>query len=449
MSNVLEGTISIENYRGLFIRNTVGLKCKKLAVKDYKAFKREKMLYFVMRTTSPKDVRQQLTPINIVGKNIDTAISEANEERQQIIDDLKNGLDRKTKQESQKLISVEDLWNEYIDKTNQTDNYVKNNTYFFNKHMKALFMPYHSKKEQITVKYEEDGLIQEKKIWREIPIKNKQGELKVKVKKVVDIRDITEVALWNKWKELYEGSYIINRNNSETGEKYLEYRRYKPATAHQFIKVFKPMFEYARKKKYIKINPMDDIEMPAYQNERDFNLSPEDEKALYQALMNYPDIKFRTIFMFLLNGRRKNEVLTLEWTDVDLENKTYTVRWFNSKNHKEYVYQLPEHIHSLLEVMENKSDRKGLVFKSSKNGEKIDNFTKRWNTIIRSLGLSNITRHDMRHWVGNLSVNSGKTTAEVAYALGHSDERTAKRYSKVRSNTAAKVSDDFHKHFEE
>ena len=170
-----------------------------------------------MRTTSPREVRQQLTPINIVGKNIDTAIAEANEERKQIISDLKNGID-KTKTKSGELMTVEALWLEYINETNQTANYIKNNTYFFNKHMKPLFMPCVSKKEQVSVRYEEMGLMKEKKLWIDTPIKNKDGKIKIKENRITYIKDITETVLRDKWKALYTGSFILNRKDPETIE---------------------------------------------------------------------------------------------------------------------------------------------------------------------------------------------------------------------------------------
>jgi len=46
-SNILKDTIPVEGYRGLFIKNTVGLKRDKLTKKDYGAFSKEKELLFI------------------------------------------------------------------------------------------------------------------------------------------------------------------------------------------------------------------------------------------------------------------------------------------------------------------------------------------------------------------------------------------------------------------
>lgn len=459
LSNVLEDTISIEGFRGLFIKNTVGLKCKQLTAKDYKSFKKEKELYFVMRTTSPTEVRRHLTPIRLLGREVSTVISLAYEERKGIIENLKKGIDDSLN-ENDAFMTIEDLWNEYtttklID-NEMSENYVKNNTYFFNKHLKSLCMPYKTKKEQVkfnilitTIK---DGVKVEslKEVSEQqevIQLDSKTGLPIVNVKKVVKIGKISPEILNKKLTELKTGSYVKRRKHYASGKHYIESISYKPATAHQFIKVFGPMFEYAVDKKYIKVNPMARLKAPKYNNERNFTLSNEEQQKLYKALMTYPEDKFRAIFMFLLNGRRKNEALTLRWEDINFDEGFYTIRYFNSKNRQEYNYELPEHIKTLLQSLANKNERKGLVFKSDKTGGKIDNFDKRWKTILDALGITDVTRHDMRRWLGNTAINAGKTTSEIASALGHSDDRTVKRYAKVSREVAAKVADNFHEHF--
>ena len=348
MSNVLEGTIAIESFRGLFIKNTVGLKCKKLTPKDYKEFKKEKELHFVMRTSSPTDVRRCLTPVRIVGIEVSTAISLAYEERKGIVENLKKGI---VDTKSDKLITVEDLWNEYTNEklinNDMSANYIKNNTYFFNKHMKSVCMPYKKENAQVsfnilvkTKKGNEDveTLQEVSKKQDVLQMDVKTGKAIIDQKKVVDIRDITAEMLNKKLTELKTGSYTKLRKHRPTGKHYVESIPYKPATAHQFIKVFNSMFEHAIDKKYITVNPMERLKAPKYKNERNFTVSEEKQKKLYKALMTYKEDKFRAIFMFLLNGRRKNEILTLTWKDVNFDTDTYTIQHYNSKNNEEYSY---------------------------------------------------------------------------------------------------------------
>lgn len=467
MSNILENTLPIEGYKGLFIVNTVRLKPKnkKLVKDEYKAFNLEKELHFVMRTTSPKEVCRYLAPVKKVGLNVDTAITLANEERKRIIEELKQGINHKSKSsrntiDENEVISIERLWNEYlaagVNSKTMSEYYAKNTTYYFNKHLKPHFMGYKTRKKLFTFFVKKtDAELKESKNRelykqveeiRNIPlIDETTGKCIIDQKKFVDIRNIRKNDLTPIMTGLNHGSYEKKRRDPITRQAYVEYIPYKPATAHQFLKAFHPMFQYAVDEKYIESNPMDGIKAPKYKNDRNFKISKKMEGKLYERLMEYPDLKFRAIFMFLLNGRRKNEVLKLTWEDIDFETKTYYIPYYNNKNGEDYEYVLPDH---LIEVLQKLSGvRKGYVFRSERTGEKIDNFDKRWNTIIKSLGLKDITRHDIRHWIGNLAINSGKTSSEVAYVLGHSDDRTVKRYAKTRKDSAAKVNDFFHEQY--
>ena len=190
-------------------------------------------------------------------------------------------------------------------------------------------------------------------------------------------------------------------------------------------------------------SPFDDVEFPEYDNERDFDLPDEDAVKLYDALMNYSEIRFRGIFMFLLEGRRKGEILGLTWDRVDLKKKFY---WFSAKQNKSKTkkrYVLPDHIVNIL--LELKGDKTGYVFKSNrpskanggKAGGKIDNFRKRWKAILKDLKIeADVVPHDLRHWIGNTIVNEGVSLEAISFVLGQSGESIAKRYSKLREQTA-------------
>lgn len=445
---VMDNTIAIDGYRGLYLKNTMGLKLKKLTKKDYSKINNEKVLHFVMQATSPERIRRNLKPVKLIGIEVKKAIIQADDERTSIIESLKNG---EPIGEVSGVITIEDLWNEFTTERLRaqtiSQNYVKNNTSFFNKHLRTAFMPHKTRTEKVKLTLKIDGKFKEVEEVQHIPIiDSKTGQPIVDVKKVVDIRSITANDMKNIYYDVLNGTY--RRRRRDKGMVYYEVKPYKPASAHQVVKVFKSMFEYAKDiKRYISVNPMADIKPAPYKNARTFRVSKEKSKALYHALMTYYDIKFRGIFMFLLEGRRKNEVLSLTWDDIDFDMKTYYVRYYFNKNKHEYEYSLPEHLHEVLsKLYEHYSNHfnndNEYVFKSSRTGGKIDNFDKRWNAILKSVGIENVTRHDIRHWIGNVAINMGKTTAEVAYILGHADERTARRYSNVRKDTAGRVVSD-------
>lgn len=280
--SVLDDTLKIEGYRGLYIKNTISLKQDLLTKNEYKKFAKEQTLYFAMQArVSSQRIRENLTPIKLLGTTVATAIKNADAERLAKIEAIKTGcaLERKK-------FTLTELWNEYttfmLDAKQMTENYVKNNTYFYNKHLKPNF-----------------------------------GDM--------DIKNITTAMLQKIINHMNKTPYRKKKITNEDGSREVLDVFYAPATVDQIKKVFDPMFVYAadKKRRYIKESPMTDVVTPTYDNARDFDIPEKQEHDLYKALMNYPELKFRGIFMFLLEGRRRGEVLSLTWDRVDLVQKQY------------------------------------------------------------------------------------------------------------------------------
>ena len=347
-----------------------------------------------------QEYRLALTSRPLLGKTVLTIIRDAYRERDEKIEEIKSG-----KFIREVNMTLNDLWNEYsqwLILTNPSKkNYVSNNTYFYNKHLNPAL-----------------------------------GN--------ININNISTSMLQKIVHTMINKPYKIDKDNKEIF--------YAEATVAQIKKVFGPMFHYASdsKRQYIKESPMDGVEIPSFDNARDFRLSEEKASRLYDTLMHYPELKYRGIFMFLLEGRRQGEVLGLTWDRVDLEQGLYFLPQKEHKGKGNLTFILPMHLIEILKALHE--ERKGYVFKSDraskanggKPGGKITSIRKRWSTIMKALDIEDVTRHDMRHWLGNTLVNASRTTAEVARVLGHADERISKRYAKTAETTARSAVDTFH-----
>lgn len=119
--------------------------------------------------------------------------------------------------------------------------------------------------------------------------------------------------------------HLVQLKNNMSGKS----DRYK-LHVHQYIN---PVYVF------VNDNSNDYVKSPAkihkkdrnWNNTREFNLSADEIKALFIKLKDYPRSPFREVFMWLMHGRRKNEVLSLQWSDIDLKNNTYTIRAINNK----------------------------------------------------------------------------------------------------------------------
>jgi integrase len=195
----------------------------------------------------------------------------------------------------------------------------------------------------------------------------------------------------------------------------------------------------------INTNPADLIQIPKFDNEVTVELSDEQVKELYELLFNYEIEPFRSMFIWLTHGRRLNEVLSLQWEDINFDNKTYTIKSENNKVRKPMTYKLSDELLTTLEQLGNQT--KGYVFHALNDKTKKMNkgtIRNHWEKILKRLGV-HLRMHDLRHLIGGTLVSSGKTLEQVASVLGHTSTSVTKRYSKVREEVAAESLDDFFK----
>lgn len=210
-----------------------------------------------------------------------------------------------------------------------------------------------------------------------------------------------------------------------------------PRTAKSVKETLRPMFKQYVLAGTLRSNPADLIQIPKFDNEVNVDLSDEKTKELYDALYDYPIEPFRSIFIWLSHGRRQNEILSLQWEDINFNNNTYTIKFENNKVRKSMTYKLTD---VLLETLNNTGIKKsGYIFHSiTDENKKMNKGTIRnhWEKVLKELDIQ-IRMHDLRHLIGGTLVSSGKTLEQVASVLGHTSTSVTKRYSKVRQEVAA------------
>lgn len=81
--------------------------------------------------------------------------------------------------------------------------------------------------------------------------------------------------------------------------------------------------------KYFNLNSSFELKSPAIitkldkisKNTREFDLEIDEIKELFLMLKEYPLSPYREVFMWLMHGRRRKEVLTLKWKDINLDKR--------------------------------------------------------------------------------------------------------------------------------
>ncbi len=181
--------------------------------------------------------------------------------------------------------------------------------------------------------------------------------------------------------------------------------------------------------KYFNLNSSFDLKSPATitkndrvkKNTRKFDLTTEEIKTLFLEIKDYPLAPFRAVFMWLMHGRRRKEVLTLEWDHIEIEKDTYTIQAKNNKAKIDMTYHLTPRLKSTLETIGIK--KKGFVFKALKNTDKaLSGSTVRghWDSIEAP-----IVMHQIRNCIATYLKNEhGISNEMTGYILGHTQSST-------------------------
>jgi integrase len=138
------------------------------------------------------------------------------------------------------------------------------------------------------------------------------------------------------------------------------------------------------------------------------------------------------VLLSLSTGVRRNGLLSLEWGDVNLNERTLLVRAATSKNERQYYVPLNDLAYETLSVWRRQSKRTSpgsLVFPSPQTGEIMDDCRTAWENLLQRAGIENFRWHDMRHDFASQLVMSGVDLNTVRELLGHADLKMTLRYA--------------------
>ena len=209
-------------------------------------------------------------------------------------------------------------------------------------------------------------------------------------------------------------------------------RDYKIKTVKNILAKLKVIFKLALKLEIINKNPCDFIELPKFDNKRYFDYSVAIQKKFIKAISENKEPS-ADIFFFLLHGRRKNEVLSLKFSDINFKTRTYTIPFKINKAKRDMSYKMSDELYDRLyrRYVEAKKQNKlnGYVFVNPTTNDKYQDLRKSWNSLLKRNNLPKIRLHDIRHLIGTYSINYLKIPIEqVSFTLGHTNIITTQKY---------------------
>ncbi len=219
-----------------------------------------------------------------------------------------------------------------------------------------------------------------------------------------------------------------------------------PRTRKGIISIIKNVLTLALNEKIIKslpIEPRHSVVVNAAEQKTLIIDAETKYQAVHESIMTMfaHDPSFRAVFLFGLNGRRKSEILSLEWHDVSLGDRTYIIKGSHSKVKQDLSFSLPGEIMEALEEIKP-NNPKGLVFPNPNTRQAYTNIRQQIQMIRDHSGWHEFGFHRMRNLTSSALFGSGVDASYLSSLLGHTSPETLKQYLTMQRKEACEIVED-------
>lgn len=209
-----------------------------------------------------------------------------------------------------------------------------------------------------------------------------------------------------------------------------------PFVANRMVALIRHMLNMAEKWGYIPrgSNPARFVEFYP-EKPRDRCLSTEEIQRLNAVLTRYENsdtYHVAMIRLLILTGARRNEIQTLRWEWIDLENAR--IRLPDSKTGAKTIYLNDEAVH-LLKTLPRIDGNPHVICGRLKGAHLAEPY-KLWIRARKEAALEEVRLHDLRHTFASHAVSSGASLPTIGRLLGHKSTATTQRYAHLADKTA-------------
>jgi len=219
-----------------------------------------------------------------------------------------------------------------------------------------------------------------------------------------------------------------------------------PATVVRYLAALSHAFSVAMKEwGWVDENPVVKVTKPKEPRGRVRFLSDDERQRLLAACRESRSRDlYLAVILALSTGARQQEILGLDWKDVDLERKVAVLH--ETKNGERRVLPLGGLGLDLLKKRADESRQGGesrhlvgLVFPGRKNKNEPVDLRTPFETALKRAGIEDFRWHDLRHSAASYLAMSGASLAEIAEVLGHKTLVMVKRYAHLSEAHTASV----------
>lgn len=195
--------------------------------------------------------------------------------------------------------------------------------------------------------------------------------------------------------------------------------RISPYTANRAITLLKHMYSKAHEWGFPKHheNPVTGIRM-FKERSRDRFLQPDELARFFDALKDEPNQQFSNfVLLSLFIGQRKENMLSVRWSDVDLENGF--IYFPDTKNGDAQRMPLTKQALEILAYMRQSATGKYLFPSKNSASGHIEDFHRPWYALLKRAEIENLRFHDLRRTFGSYQAINGASLPIIGKSLGH------------------------------
>ncbi len=220
------------------------------------------------------------------------------------------------------------------------------------------------------------------------------------------------------------------------------------SVANRRFNDFRAAVNRALKMKTVKLDQLYDGENPCenvtvFDDEsRDRYLSREEWNRLLGVLEARPGDCTDAILLLFATSTRKNCVLSMEWSEIDLHARTWTIPADKNKSGKKVVKALSELALEVLERRRFKTKGSGYVFPSERSSTGyMTQLQHYWEEVRETAGLYHenpklcVVLHDLRHTIASWLGQAGESAFVIQSILEHGNVTTSQIYTHMNRDT--------------
>ncbi len=166
------------------------------------------------------------------------------------------------------------------------------------------------------------------------------------------------------------------------------------------------------------------------EKKRDRFIKPDELPLFFQAVNDETNQTAKDyIWLLLLTGARKNNVLAMRWKEIDWQSKEWRIP--ETKNGEPVTLPL---IKKAIEILENRKQTSESQWVFPSENSRSGHFTdpkKAWQRILKRANIEDLRIHDIRRTMGSYQAITGSSLAIIGKSLGHKSQQATAIYARL------------------